>query len=196
MVIWMNENVTPPKKFNTNIIWIILVIILLAGNIIFVISWLGAKSTIDRYSNAADEIAALDRDLTDCWVRLDDAEEVKKVLERRIDALEKRINRMRDEVIGISSMSNEAARELRLKGLKNPEQEIIEDLMNHPELIQYQPVLGGKMGFYDRKKIFVLNEHFVYAHFSDGHSSGTMVLEYDVDDNAEISWQVLKAYKN
>lgn len=192
----MNENAVPPKTSGKNIIWIILVIILLAGNAVFIISWLGAKSKVDRYSNAADEIAALDRDLTDCWVRLDDSEEAKKVLERRIDALEKRINKMRDEVIGISSMSREASRALREKGLQNPEEDIITDLMNHPELIQYQPILGGKMGFYNKKKIFVLNEHFVYAHFSDGHTSGTMILEYDVDDNAEISWQVLKAYKN
>ena len=192
----MAENTIQPKSTGKNIAIIIIMVVLLAGNIIFIFSWQGTKSEVDRYSDAADEIAALDRELTDCWVRLDDADENKKVLERRIETLDKRIQKMRDEVIGISSMSKEAAREMRAKGLSNPEQNIISDLMKHSELIRQKPISGGRMGFYDRKKIFVLNEHFVYAHFSDGNFHGTMILEYDVSDNAEISWKVLKAYEN
>jgi len=192
----MNESTIKPKSTGKNIIFIIVIIALLAGNIVFILSWQGAKSEVDRYSDSADEIAALDRDLTDCRVRLDDADANKDVLERRIETLDKRLQKMRDEVIGISSMSKVAARKMQSMGLYNPEQSIINDLMKHPELIQQKPLSGGKMGFYDKKKIFVLNEYFVYAHFTDGHFHGTMILEYKVSDSGKISWEVLKAYEN
>ena len=81
---------------------------------------------------------------------------------------------------------------LRRKGLTDPVREIKADLMRHPELIPIPGVLGGRMGFYSEDEIRVLDEHWVYAEFDDGHVGGAMLLAYDVKD-AHVRWTRLAA---
>jgi len=83
---------------------------------------------------------------------------------------------------------------LKEKGLKNPVNDIIADLVKHNELIPYQGVLGGKMGFQSEKDIYVVSTKLVRASFDDGHAGGWMLLEYQVTDENKISWKVLESY--
>ena len=83
---------------------------------------------------------------------------------------------------------------LKKKGLKNPVNDIITDLMKHNELIPYQGALGGKMGFYSEKDIYVISTKLVRASFDDGHTGGWMLLEYQITDGNKISWKVLESY--
>lgn len=69
---------------------------------------------------------------------------------------------------------------------------ILTDLLKHPELIPYEPVLGGKMAFY-KEESQVLSDKWVFAYFEDGHIFGHMLLAYTVD-NGVIKWDVLDAY--
>jgi len=66
--------------------------------------------------------------------------------------------------------------------------------MKHNELIPYQGVLGGKMGFHSGKDIYVLSIKLVRASFDDGHTNGWMLLEYQVIAESKISWKVLESY--
>ncbi len=68
-----------------------------------------------------------------------------------------------------------------------------EDLISKPELIPYDPELGGKMGFYEADKIIILNEKWVYAPFEDGHIGGYMLLNYDIDNEGNIDWDIVEA---
>jgi hypothetical protein len=52
----------------------------------------------------------------------------------------------------------------RKKGLNNPVQDIISELMKHTELIPYEAKPGGTAGFYD-KETWVLNEKWVWHLF-------------------------------
>jgi len=72
-------------------------------------------------------------------------------------------------------------------------QDIINDLISHPELIPYDGVLGGKMGFYYPDEIRVLTDRWVLAGFDDGHINGYMLLSYSID-NGKISWKVIDSY--
>lgn len=71
--------------------------------------------------------------------------------------------------------------------------DIINDLRKHPELIPYDGVLGGTMGFYDPEGIHILSDRWVFAGFDDGHINGYMLLSYSINDG-KISWEVIDSY--
>lgn len=89
---------------------------------------------------------------------------------------------------------------LQEQGLKHPD-ELINDLVEHSELIPYKGILGGTMGFYIPNKIHVLTEKWVLAYFADGHYGGYMLLEYELNkkkdkDMVDIKWNVIDSYTN
>ena len=191
----MTNDTIPAKPVNKNIIWIIITLLLLIGNILLLVSLMNAKSDLERFSDAADEISNLDIELSDCRVRLDDAMAREKDKDRKAESLGKQVNRLREEAIGISRLSAQTIREFKNKGLRNPEQNIITDLMKHPNLIPVKSGSDNGMKFYDKKKIFVLSRNLVFAHFSDGNKGGTMILEYSITSDGRISWVPIKAYE-
>ncbi len=71
---------------------------------------------------------------------------------------------------------------------------LVEDLLNRPELIPYEGVLGGTMGFYTEDNIRVLDNHWIYAHFEDGHIGGAMLLAYRKRADGQIEWYILDSY--
>lgn len=83
---------------------------------------------------------------------------------------------------------------LQKNGLSDPEKDLVADLMQHRELIPYEGVMGGTMGFYSPKDIHILSSRWVLAAFEDGHIGGHMLLEYRVDPDGEICWRVIGAY--
>ena len=101
---------------------------------------------------------------------------------------------IRTQFLHQPKLSSPEIQYLKKKGLKNPVNDIITDLMKHNELIPYQGVLGGKMGFHSDKDIYVVSTKLVRASFDDGHTGGWMLLEYQVTDRNKISWKVLESY--
>jgi hypothetical protein len=77
---------------------------------------------------------------------------------------------------------------MKKKGLSDPIQDIISDLMKHNELIPYKGVLGGTMRFYE-KEIRILTNKWVLAYFEDGHIGGYLLLEYKISDSGKIDWK-------
>jgi hypothetical protein len=78
--------------------------------------------------------------------------------------------------------------DLRRQGLDDPVAELRSSLMAHPELIPCEPVLGGTMGFYSPEGIVLLAPPWAFAHFSDGHVSGVMLLRYALLEDRSIRW--------
>ena len=74
-----------------------------------------------------------------------------------------------------------------------PHKDMINDLRKHPELIPFDGVLGGTMGFYDPEGIHILSDRWVFAGFDDGHINGYMLLSYSINDE-KISWEVIDSY--
>jgi hypothetical protein len=84
--------------------------------------------------------------------------------------------------------------QLARQGISNPEEDLASDLMQHRELIPYEGIMGGTMGFYSKRDIHVLSSRWILASFEDGHIGGQMLLEYRIDSGGKIRWKVLSAY--
>jgi hypothetical protein len=82
---------------------------------------------------------------------------------------------------------------LRRAGLDDPLADLRADLQARPELIPLPGRLGGRMGFYSPDDIVLLNDRWVYAYFEDGHTAGSMLLEFDVREGGGIAWRPLAA---
>lgn len=85
---------------------------------------------------------------------------------------------------------------LNKQGISRLEEDLASDLMQHRELIPFEGIMGGTMGFYSSKDIHMLSSRWVLASFEDGHIGGHMLLEYKVDPGGRIHWRVLSAYLN
>jgi hypothetical protein len=100
----------------------------------------------------------------------------------------------RDEVprpaeVGLTNAQIQA---MQRRGIARPELQLRRDLLQQPELIPHEPVLGGQMQFVP-EGIHVLNDRWVLATFEDGHIRGQMLLEYDVV-HGNVMWQVVESF--
>ncbi|MFP4366914.1 MAG: hypothetical protein ACLFQA_07450 [Bacteroidales bacterium] len=85
--------------------------------------------------------------------------------------------------------------ELQKRGLNDPVKEIRDDLVGNPDLISRSSVLGGRMDFYFRDGIHILNDRWVFAYFEDGHIDGALLLKYTIKENGSLAWEVLDETK-
>lgn len=69
-----------------------------------------------------------------------------------------------------------------------------QDLLTRQDLIPFDGVLGGTMGFHTTDNMYLLSERWVFAQFDDGHIAGSMLLEYKVREDGSVAWEVLEAY--
>ncbi len=54
--------------------------------------------------------------------------------------------------------------------------------------------MSGTLNYTSKEGITVINSRWVKADFEDGHISGSMLLEYKVLKDNEISWKVIGSY--
>ncbi len=78
------------------------------------------------------------------------------------------------------------------KGLQDPVNDLVQDLMEHNELIPCKGTVGGRPGFYDPNKIAVISKKHVIADYDDGHVEGTIELAFTVL-HGTISWKVVNS---
>ncbi|GAU78502.1 hypothetical protein [Fusibacter sp. 3D3] len=74
-------------------------------------------------------------------------------------------------------------------GITDPNQ-LSEDLMNKPELIPYEGVLGGTMAF---TQVYLISDQWAFAKFEDGHIMGSGLYQYKVGSDHSITWELVKA---
>jgi hypothetical protein len=82
---------------------------------------------------------------------------------------------------------------VKFKNILNPPGFIKKELLNHPEIIPFEGVLGGTMTFLLSDNILILNNKWIYAKFEDGHIGGDMLLEYKVSKDSVVAWEVIDA---
>ncbi|MGV3541339.1 MAG: hypothetical protein ACO1OQ_16100 [Rufibacter sp.] len=91
----------------------------------------------------------------------------------------------------LGTLSNSDIQRLKKKGLKNPEADLMNDLMRKQKsLLTAQGSMGGTMAIRD---IRILNDRYAMAYFEDGHNGGNMLLRYSVN-NGTITWTRLDSY--
>jgi cbb3-type cytochrome oxidase subunit 3 len=74
-------------------------------------------------------------------------------------------------------------------GLKNPEEEILNDLMKQSRLIRFEPKPGVSWRF-DRNETIILSNRWIFTKFDEGHMLGSMLLQYSVK-NGFITWEAV-----
>lgn len=119
-----------------------------------------------------------------------DLEKKNNLAQKKLDRLKMKTTEIERVLQAIPSPS-----ELEAKGINKKLDYIKKDLIKRTDLIPYDGVFGGTMGFYDEKRIYVLNYKWVYAHFDDGHINGEILLEYKVSDDGKIHWTVIDSFK-
>jgi len=71
---------------------------------------------------------------------------------------------------------------------------LAQDLLRHTELIPFEGILGGTMGFFGPDNLWFLRGKQVVAYFEDGHVGGHMLLKYRITEDGQIVWKVIKAF--
>ena len=123
------------------------------------------------------------------WVNMQN--EQLEEIDALLDEAESRAQSIGENRSSAITLPDYELRMLRGKGLENPVQDLKADLMANPNLIPYDPVLGGTMSFYSASDITILPGGWVYAIFEDGHVNGAVLLEYEVSEG-NITWNVFK----
>ncbi|ANB01945.1 hypothetical protein [Ectothiorhodospira sp. BSL-9] len=111
---------------------------------------------------------------------------------QEILALQMRLNEItagQVEQPAVVGLTQGQERRLRRLGLNQPREDLLNDLVQQPELIDHDPVLGGTL-FFVPDETHILNDRWVLATFEDGHVRGQMLLEYEVAFGT-IDWRVL-----
>ncbi|WP_156774650.1 hypothetical protein ACN2MM_08015 [Alkalilimnicola ehrlichii MLHE-1] len=94
----------------------------------------------------------------------------------------------RPRALGLSTFG---IRQLEQAGLgDDPEQGLLDDLQGRPDLIPEEPVLGGTH-YFVAEEMAVLNDHWVYAVFEDGHIRGAAIFAFEVDGDGAIRWEAV-----
>jgi len=93
-----------------------------------------------------------------------------------------------------SLLSNFEVNRLKRQGLDDPVRDITDDLLKRNDLIQHEGIMGGTMAFYTPENIYILSPQWVFAYFEDGHIRGEMLLQYTVESNGTLTWEVIESY--
>ena len=114
-------------------------------------------------------------------------------LEKQYGISQTTIEHLRKKTADIEQVLQSIPRppDVKMNDTEDPISHIRKNLIKRSDLIPYEGVLGGTMGFYDENAIHVLNYRWVYAHFDDGHIGGEMLLEYDISEDGDINWKVI-----
>ncbi|WP_181305643.1 hypothetical protein [Rufibacter sp. XAAS-G3-1] len=88
----------------------------------------------------------------------------------------------------IGTLTESDIQRLKRKGLKNPEADLMNDLMRKQKtLLTTSGTMGGTMAIQD---VRILNDRHALAYFEDGHNGGYLLLRYAVNNGA-ITWTKL-----
>jgi len=127
---------------------------------------------------------------------LEYTEIIKKNYQNNYDILLEKYNQEKSTPAkaNVIELSQTHIRRLAKKGLENPVQDLVDDLIKHPELIPEKGTLGGTMGFNFEDKIWILTNKWVLAYYEDGHKGGYVLLQYDVSSVGKITWKKIASH--
>ena len=165
------------KEFNVKLYVIIFASLMIAILLVFIIL---NKTSLNQYKNQEKILSE----------KITDLENKYSISRTKIDHLRKKTSNIEKVLQSIPHLPD-----LKINGTDDPIGHIKKDLIKRNDLIPFEGVLGGTMGFYDENRIHILNYRWVYAHFEDGHIGGEMLLEYDISEDGKIKWNIIDFYK-
>jgi hypothetical protein len=85
---------------------------------------------------------------------------------------------------------------LQRKGLKNPVEDLVNNLGSREDLMPFKGIFGARPSFYKDVRMYVLNSGWVYTFWDTGSAVGQQLFEYTVSDSGKISWKLIDTLKN
>lgn len=79
------------------------------------------------------------------------------------------------------------------QGLDGPAEAIGIALLQRPDLIEHEPVPGGRFYFLE-DSVRVLSGRYAYAEFEDGHVVGHALIRYEIDEDGGVSLALIDSY--
>lgn len=68
---------------------------------------------------------------------------------------------------------------------------LVSDLKQNPAVIPEEAVLGGTMGF---TQVRIIDDHWVYGAYEDGHIAGAAIFQWEMKDS-KIIWTPILVFK-
>ena len=115
-------------------------------------------------------------------------------LQKEIAELSVKLEIADEKIQNLSQLQDFEIELLKQKGLKDPVKDLKSDLMKRTDLIPYEGVLGGTMGFYSDENIHIVSSKWAAAYFNDGHINGIMLLKYNIQKDGKIRWYVMDSF--
>ncbi|WP_424494064.1 hypothetical protein [Salinimicrobium sp. GXAS 041] len=75
--------------------------------------------------------------------------------------------------------------------IENPEEFIVSELRNRPEVIPLDPVLGGTMKF---RRVMLLSNEWIYAEYDDGHVQGMALYSYSLNQEGDLDFELVTSH--
>lgn len=91
------------------------------------------------------------------------------------------------------SLDEHTRRGFRNAGIDEPLEAMRIALMQRPDLIEHEPVLGGTF-FFLEDSVRLLSDRYVYAEFEDGHVMGRALLAYELSPDGGITLELIDSY--
>lgn len=85
------------------------------------------------------------------------------------------------------------AKRLMESGVEDPKAYIKNALLEKPDLIPMDAVLGGTMRYNNMQ---LLGDKWLIADFEDGHVYGKAIMEYTIGKNDEVDFKIISLSKN
>lgn len=180
-----------------HVLGVVIVVVLLA--MISAVQWIDYQKNIDGYEVELDSLTR-EKERLATENRLLNAEK-----ERLVDNVTSLIVEKKQETeqlkLEIESLENKVKSaiipfdfvmlQLKNKGIDTPE-ELLDTLRAENDLIPYDGVLGGTMKWWPTESRIINNE-WVLGYFEDGHILGHALLEYQIDEQQNVTWKLIKA---
>lgn len=143
------------------------------------------KVNYDLAKENIEEVKTANRELLD---EVGHNKELMDELKADLADLKEALSLKEGELLTEPIFDDVALRELERAGYQGGVDGLVEDLMGRPELIPFDPVLGGTMYF---SRVVPLNHRWVYATAEDGHVFGEMLFSYEINTTGDIEWTLM-----
>jgi hypothetical protein len=183
--------------FKEHILWVVLVVVLLL--IISFGQFIVYQNNIASYETEMQTLTQeRDRLLSETKVLTSEKERLISEVTSLVVEKKQETDLLKSEIESLNVKIRSAVipfdfimEQLKNKGFETSEK-LLETLSEENDLIPYEGELGGTMRWWPTESR-ILNNHWALGYFEDGHVAGQALLEYQIDENQNVTWKLIKA---
>jgi hypothetical protein len=148
---------------------------------------------IYAYDLRYDYVTA-DENLSMCLIDLENAEMKAEETDMQVKKMERDANAHGLGDASRNALPEKYIEEFKKKGLMSPENNLLNDLYHHQDLIPYNAPGNYVFRFTDRRLLYLLSPNRAFANFASRDVHGWLYLSYKVKNKDDIEWKVIDSY--